>query len=110
MTQIYPEAALATSVYLQWAKIPVAEQGGGLNIYKISYWVNGQGRGINKTDVSIGRPKPDTDGYISYEIQDLQTGLEYRVAVYGENQYSTDAINWSFYSTEISVIPSAECK
>ena len=97
-------------MYLQWVQIPVAEQGGGLRNYKVSYWVNGQKRNSNKTDVSIGRTKPDTDGYISYEIQNLPTGLEYIVAVYGENQYLTDAINWSFYSTEISVIPSAKCK
>lgn len=88
----------------------MAKQGGGLSNYKVSYWVNGQRRNINKTDVSIGRPRPDADGYISYEIQNLQTGLEYIAAVYGENQYSTDAINWSFYSTEISVIPSSKCK
>lgn len=97
-------------MYLQWVEIPVAEQGGGMSNYKVSYWVNGQRRSINKTDVSIGRPKPDTDGYISYEIQNLTPELEYIVAVYGENQYSTNAINWSFYSTEISVIPSAKCK
>ena len=84
----------------------MAEQGGGLQTYEISYWVKGQRREINKTDVSIGRPSA-IDGFISYEIQGLQTGLEYKVAVYGKNQYSTDTIDQGYFSTEITVTPLA---
>lgn len=84
----------------------MAEQGGGLQTYEISYWVNRQQRKINKTDVSIGRPSP-VDGFILYEIQGLQTGLEYKVAVLGKNQYSADTIDQGYFSTEITVTPSA---
>lgn len=56
--------------------------------------------------MSIGRPSP-IDGFISYEIQGLQTGLEYKVAVYGKNEYSTNTIDQRFFSTEITVTPSA---
>ena len=98
---------MATSVYLKWAEIPIAEQGGGLNSYVISYWVKGQPAGINKTDVQIGRPI-STSGFIRYEIENLQTNLEYIVAVFGVNQYSTDDIDRRYYSNEIFVIPSAK--
>ena len=104
--QIFPERALATSVYLRWKEIPVAEQGGGLNNYEISYWVKGQPRAINKTVLPIGRPTADADGYISYEIKNLLTGVEYLVTVYGENQYSTGVLDRSYYSSEIFVTPS----
>ena len=104
--QIFPKGALATSVYLRWTEIPVAEQGGGLNNYEISYWVKGQPRAINKTDFPIERPTADADGYISYEIKNIQTGLEYLVAVYGENKYSTDVLDRSYYSSEIFAKPS----
>ena len=106
LMQIFPKGALPTSVYLRWKEIPVAEQGGGLNNYEISYWVKGQPRAINKTDLPIGLPTADADGYISYEIKNLQTGLEYLVAVYGENKYSTDVLDRSYYSSEIFVKPS----
>ena len=82
------------------------EQGGGLNNYEISYWVKGQPRAINKTDLRIGRPTADADGFISYEIKNLQIGVEYLVAVYGENQYSTDVLDRSYYSSEIFATPS----
>lgn len=104
--QIFPKAALATSVHLRWTEIPVAEQGGGLNNYEISYWVKGQPRAINKTDLRIGRPTADADGFISYEIKNLQIGVEYLVAVYGENQYSTGVLDRSYYSSEIFATPS----
>ena len=97
LMQIFPEGALVTSVYLRWTEIPVAEQGGGLNNYEISYWVKGQPRAINKTDLPIGRPTADADGYISYEFKSLQTGVEYLVAVYDENQYSTDVLGRSYF-------------
>ena len=84
----------------------MAEQGGGLQTYEISYWVNGQRREINKTDVPIGRPSP-IDGFVSYEIQGLQPGREYKVAVYGKNEYLTDTIDQRYFSTEITVTPSA---
>lgn len=106
LIQIFPKGALATSVYSRWTEIPVAEQGGGLNNYEISYWVKGQPRAINKTDLPTGRPTADAGGYISYEIKNLQTGVEYVVAVYGENQYSTDVLDRSYYSSEIVVTPS----
>ena len=105
LTQIFPEGALATSVHLRWTEIPVTEQGGGLNNYEISYWVKGQPRAINKTDLPIVRPTVDAEGYVSYEIENLQTGVEYLVAVYGENQYSTDILDRIYYSSEISVTP-----
>lgn len=103
---MFPKKALATLVHLRWAEIPMTEQGEGLQTYEILYWVNGQQREINKTDVSIGRPSP-IDGFILYEIQGLQTGLEYKVAVYGKNQYSTGTTDHGYFSTEITVTPSA---
>ena len=69
----------------------------------ITYWVKGQQRHINKTDLPTGQPTADADGYISYEIQNLQTGVEYFVAVYGENQYSTDVLDGSYSSSRPSV-------
>ena len=105
LTQIFPEGASATSVYLRWTEIPVVEQGGGLNNYEISYWVKGIRRAINKTDLPIGRPVADADGFVSYEIEGLQTGLEYEMYVYGVNQYSTDAINEEYYVSRITAIP-----
>ena len=104
LTQLLPEGALATSIHLQWADIPVEEQGGDLRHYNITYWVKGQIRHINKTDLSIGKPQ-SRDGFISYEIQGLQTGLEYQVDVYGVNQYSTDAINEEYYVSRITATP-----
>ena len=98
---------MATSVYLQWTEIPVAEQGGALDSYEISYWVKEQPKDINKTDVRIARPR-STGGFITYEIKNLQTNLEYIVAVSGKNRYSTDAIDRRYYSSEISVVPSAK--
>ena len=92
-------------MYLQWLEIPVAEQGGGLQHYNITYWLKDQLRNINKTDRSIGRPRPNGDGFISYEIEGLQTGLEYQVDVYGVNQYSTDAINEEYYISGITATP-----
>ena len=93
-------------MYLQWHEIPVAEQGGGLMHYNITYWVKGQQRHINKTDLSIGQGQPSPiAGFISYEIQGLRTGLEYQVDVYGVNQYSTDAINEEYYISRITVTP-----
>lgn len=73
--QIFPKGALATSVHLQWTEIPVVQQEGGLNNYEILYWVKGQPRAINKTDLPIGRPTADVEGYISYEVQNLQVGV-----------------------------------
>lgn len=105
MSRFYPDDALATSVYLRWAPIPVAEQGGGLNGYEISYWVSGQQREINKTDVFIGRKTADADGYISYGIQNLQPTVEYKFLVYGKNQYSSDSIPLAHYSTEYTAAP-----
>lgn len=105
LTQILPEGALATSLYLQWREIPVAEQGGGLLHYNITFWLKEQPRNINKTDRSIGTPTANTDGIISYVIEGLQTGLEYQVDVYGVNQYSTDAINEEYYVSSITAIP-----
>lgn len=107
LTQIFPDGTLATSVYLKWAEIPVSEQGGGMISYEISYWVKGQPRDINKTDVQIGRPI-STSGFIRYEIESLQTDLEYIVAVYGLNRYSSDHMDRRYYSTEISAIPSVK--
>ena len=104
MTQFFPEGARATSVHLQWADIPVAEQGGGLQHYNITYWVKGQQRHINKTELSIGRLSP-TGGFISYEIEGLQNGLEYQVDVYGVNKYSSDVIKEEYYTSRITVIP-----
>ena len=83
----------------------MTEQGGGLKNYEISYWVKGQPRAINKTDLPIVRPTVDAKGFVSYEIENLQTGVEYLVAVYGENQYSTDILDRIYYSSEISVTP-----
>lgn len=108
MTQVFPDSTLATSVYLQWTEIPVAEQGGTLDSYEISYWVNEQPRDINKTNVQIGRPT-SIGGFITYEIKNLPTNLEYIVAVYGKNRYSADGIDRIYYSNEISVVPSAKC-
>lgn len=105
MTQILPEGAQATSLYLQWREIPVVEQGGGFQHYSITYWLKEQSRNINKTDRSIGTPRADTNGFISYEIDGLQTGLEYQVDVYGVNQYSTDAINEEYYVARITATP-----
>lgn len=107
LIQVFPEGASATSVYLQWAEIPVTEQGGGLDNYEILYWVVGPPGQFNKVYLPIGQPA-STEGFIRYEIQHLQTSLEYKVAVYGKNQYSTNVLDQSYYSTEISVIPSAE--
>lgn len=107
MTQVFPDGTLATSVYLQWTEIPVSQQGGALDSYEISYWVKEQPRDINKTDVQIGRPT-STGGFITYEIKNLQTNVEYIVAVYGKNRYLTDAIDRRYYSSEISVVPSAK--
>ena len=104
-TQIFPEGALATSVYLQWREIPVAEQGGGFQHYGITFWSKEQPRNITKTDRSIGKPTANKDGIISYEIEGLQTGQEYQVDVYGVNQYSTDAINEEYYVSRITAIP-----
>lgn len=84
----------------------MAEQGGVLNNYEISYWVKGQPRAINKTDLPLGRPTVHADGYFSYEIKNLQTGVEHLVAVNGENQYSADILDRSYYSSEIVVTPS----
>ena len=106
MSRFYPDDASATSVYLRWAPIPVAEQGGGLDDYEISYWVNGQEREINKTDRSVGRTTADQNGYISYGIQNLQPTVEYKFLVYGKNKYSSDSIDTTHYSTEYIAIPS----
>ena len=103
-TQIFPEGALATSVYLQWREIPVAEQGGGFQHYGITFWLKEQPRNINKTDRSIRTPTAN-NGFISYEIEGLQTGQEYQVDVYGVNQYSTDVINEEYYISRITAIP-----
>lgn len=46
--------------------------------------MKGQSQAINKTELPTGRLTADADGYISYEIQNLQTGVEYLVALYGE--------------------------
>ena len=106
LKQYYPDGALATSVHLQWAPIPAPEQGGGrLNGYEISYWVKQQSQYVNRTDVSVGSP-PSTDGLISYEIRNLQTGLEYKVAVYGRNQYLSDDVEMTFYAANITVTTS----
>lgn len=105
MSRFYPDDASATSVYLRWVPIPVAEQGGGLNDYEISYWVNGQRREINKTDVSVGTTA-DADGYISHGIQNLQPTVEYKFLVYGKNEYSSDSIPLAYYSTEYIAVPS----
>lgn len=106
LKQYYPEGTLATSVHLQWAPIPVLEQGGGgLDGYEISYWVKEQSQYINRTDVSVGQQSP-TGGFISYEIPNLQTGLEYEVAVYGRNRYLSDDVEMSFYTANITVTPS----
>ena len=109
LTQIFPEGVLATSVYLRWAEIPVAEQGGELQHYNITYWVKGQTRRINKTDLSIGRPTA-TGGLILFEIKGLQTGVEYVVEVYGVNRYLTDDIEQKYYNqkyffSEITATP-----
>ena len=106
MTQVFSDGASRTSVYLQWAEIPVTEQGGSLEYYEISYWVVGQSGQINKVYQRIGQPTAK-DGFIRHEIQHLQTNLEYKVAVYGKNQYSTNALDQNYYSSEISVTPSA---
>lgn len=107
MTQIFPAGTLARSLHIQWAEIPVAEQGGELEGYVISYWVKGQPQDINKTNIEIGQPI-STGGFIRYEIENLQTNLEYIVAVYGKNQYSTDVIDRRYYSSEIFAITSAK--
>ena len=109
LTQIFPQGVLATSVHLQWRKIPVAEQGGELQHYNITYWVKGQTRHINKTDLSIGRPSP-IGGLISFEIKGLQTGVEYVVEVYGVNQHLTDDVEQKYYNqkyffSEITATP-----
>ena len=100
---------MATSVYLRWAEIPLAEQGGELQHYNITYWVKGELRPINKTDLSIGRPTA-IGGLISFEIKGLQTGVEYVVQVYGVNQYLTDDIeqkyqNQKYFFSEITATP-----
>lgn len=82
------------------------EQGGGrLDGYQISYWVKEQSQYINRTDVSISQQSP-TGGFISYQIPNLQTDLEYKVAVYGRNQYLSDDVDMSFYAANITVTPS----
>ena len=75
LIQVFPEGASATSVYLQWAEIPVTEQGGGLDNYEILYWVVGPPGQFNKVYLPIGQPA-STEGFIRYEIQHLQTSLE----------------------------------
>ena len=105
-----PEGAQATSVHLKWHEIPVVQQGGELQHYNITYWVNGQVRNINKTDISIDKTGADGDGFISYEIENLQNGVEYNVEVYGVNQYLTDDIERRYYDqkyfySEIAVTP-----
>ena len=105
LKQYYPEGTLATSVHLQWAPIPGQEQGGGrFDGYEISYWVKEQSQYINRTDVFIGL-RSATNGLITHKIPNLQTGLEYKVAVYGRNQYSSDDVEMSFYAANIIVTP-----
>ena len=101
MTQVFPEGASATSAYLQWAEIPVTEQGGGLEYYEISYWVVGPPGQINKVYQRIGQPA-SKDGFSTHEIQHLRINLEYKVAVYGKRQYSANVLDQSYFSTEIS--------
>lgn len=105
LTQVLPKGGLATSVYLQWREIPMAEQGGGLLHYNVTFWLKEQPRNINKTDKAIGKPTANSDGIISYEIEGLQTGREYQVDVYGVNMYSTDAIKEEYYVSRILAIP-----
>ena len=83
----------------------MAEQAGELNDFEISYWVNGQQREINKTDVSVGTTA-DVDGYISHGIQNLQPTTEYKFIVFRKNQYSSDSIPLAYYSTEYIAVPS----
>ena len=71
-----------------------------MDSYEISYWVKGQSRELNKTDLQIRRPIP-TGGFITYKTANLQTNLEYIVAVYGKNRYLTDPIDRRYYSSEI---------
>ena len=84
----------------------MAEQGGELTGYEISYWVNGQLRKDNKTDLPVGRPPLDEQGFVTYEIKDLQPDVEYKFLVYGKNQYLSDSIDTTYYSKEIIATPS----